>query len=80
MADDALLVRADLVKKLVVRDADGVPHLRLTDDHRCIALAGTLGRDVRCTTYAHRPTPCRQVQPGDALCRRYRHEHGMSIT
>jgi len=73
------LLRTDLVKKLVVRDIDGVPHLRLTNDGRCVALAGAFGKDVRCQVYSHRPTPCRTVQPGDALCKRYRHEHGLSM-
>ena len=70
--DDPLLRRTDLVRKHVVRDADGVPHLRLADDGRCLALAGALGRAVRCTIYRDRPSPCRRVQPGDALCQRYR--------
>jgi len=73
---DAILGRADL-EKLVVHDADGVPHLRLTIDHRCMALSGALGREVRCNIYNDRPSPCRRVQPGDALCKRYRHEHGL---
>ena len=74
---DAILERADLVRKHVVRDADGVPHLRLADDGRCLALRGALGRDVSCGIHHHRPSPCRTVQPGDALCLRYRHEHGI---
>jgi hypothetical protein len=32
---------------------------------------------VRCTLYHLRPSPCRRVQPGDDLCRRYRAEHGI---
>ena len=74
--DDAILERSDLVRKLV-RDVDGVPHLRLTSDGRCMALRGALGRDVECGIYHERPSPCRRVQPGDALCKRYRHEHGV---
>jgi Fe-S-cluster containining protein len=74
---DKILSRADLVKKLVVRDADGVPHLRLTGDGRCMALRGAVGRDVRCAIYSDRPSPCRRVQAGDALCMRYRREHGL---
>jgi Fe-S-cluster containining protein len=77
--DDTILTRADLMQKLVVRDADGVPHLRLTDDGRCLALRGALGREVRCAIYRERPTPCRTVQPGDALCKRYRYEQGLSM-
>jgi len=75
---DRILARADLVKKLVMRDPDGVPHLRLAPDGRCLALRGAPGRDVRCAIYRDRPSPCRRVQPGDALCMRYRREHGLS--
>jgi Fe-S-cluster containining protein len=74
---DNILSPADLVKKLVVRDADGVPHLCLAADGRCMALRGAPGRDVRCAIYSDRPSPCRRVQAGDALCRRYRREHGL---
>jgi Fe-S-cluster containining protein len=76
--DDRLLRRADLVRKHVVRDADGVPHLRLAADGRCLALRGAVGRDVSCAIYNDRPSPCRRVQPGDALCERYRAAHGLS--
>jgi hypothetical protein len=73
---DAVLRRPDLAR-LVVRDADGVPHLRLTPDGRCHALRGALGRRVSCAIYAARPSPCRRVQAGDANCLRYRAEHGL---
>ena len=77
-SDDALLARPDLVSKHVIRDAEGVPHLRIApSDGRCLALRGALGREVSCGIYHHRPTPCRTVQPGDALCLRYRREHGV---
>lgn len=76
--DAAILGRADLVKKHVVRDAEGVPHLRIADDGRCLALRGALGRDVECGIYHWRPAPCRRVQPGDELCLRYRAEHGIT--
>lgn len=74
---DTILGRADLVRKLVVRDPDGVPHLRVAADGRCLALRGKLGREVRCDIYAQRPSPCRRVQAGDRLCRQYRAEHGL---
>jgi len=74
--DDAILERVDLVKKLV-HEIDGVPHLRLAPDGRCLGLRGALGDSVECAIYHHRPSPCRRVQPGDALCKRYRHEHGI---
>jgi hypothetical protein len=74
--DDHILTRADLVKKLV-HEIDGVPHLRLAPDGRCAALRGAVGRDTKCSIYRERPSPCRKVQPGDALCRRYRLEHSL---
>jgi Fe-S-cluster containining protein len=73
--DDRLLSREILAKKLVVRDADGVPHLRLTPDGRCMSLRGALGVAVSCAIYIDRPTACRTVQPGDELCLLYRADH-----
>lgn len=64
--------RRDLVKRLVVLDDDGVPHLKLDATGRCAALRGALMKSVRCSIYAHRPAPCRRVQPGDPDCERYR--------
>jgi uncharacterized protein len=75
---DRLLTRADLVRKLVVDDPDGVPHLRTAADGRCLALRGALGRRVSCAIYHHRPSPCRRVQPGDANCLGYRAAHRVS--
>ena len=72
---DAILDRADLVEKHVVRDKDGVPHLRILQDGRCAALRGIVGTDVWCSIYPDRPSPCRKVEPGDANCLRYRREH-----
>jgi len=68
----------ELPAKLVIHDGDGVAHLRVVDGGRCIALRGALGRGVRCAIYHHRPSPCRRVQPGDELCRRYRLAHGVT--
>lgn len=74
---DVILERPELVTKLVFRDEDGIPHLRLAPNGRCLSLRGALGGEVSCRIYADRPTPCRSVQPGDALCLRYRAEHGL---
>jgi Fe-S-cluster containining protein len=74
---DRLLTRADLLRKLVITDADGIPHLRTSSDGRCLALRGAPGRRVTCSIYHHRPSPCRRVQPGDANCLRYRREHAL---
>lgn len=43
----------------------------------CRALQGTIGTAVRCTVYAERPSPCREVHPGDEKCNRARARHGM---
>ncbi len=75
--DDRILERPELVRRLVVRDRDDVPHLRLAPDGRCLALKGGLGRRVKCDIYNDRPSPCRRVQAGDELCRRYRVVHGI---
>lgn len=73
---DTILRRRDLVKKLVILDDENVPHMRLASDGRCLALAGALMKDVRCTIYFHRPSPCRRVEPDSKLCLQYRADHG----
>lgn len=45
---------------------------------RCAALAGEVGRQVACSVYPQRPSPCRQVQSGDAMCQRARAIHGLA--
>jgi hypothetical protein len=77
-AGDRILGQPDLVRRLVVLDEGGVPHLRLVVGGRCAALSGAPGRRVSCRIYAQRPSPCRRVQAGDALCERYRAEHGLA--
>ncbi|MFO0722582.1 MAG: YkgJ family cysteine cluster protein [Myxococcota bacterium] len=72
---DSILKKKDLVRKLVVLDSEGTPHLRLAPDGRCAALQGVLGRRVSCRIYHHRPSPCRRVEPGSKLCLRYRADH-----
>ena len=45
---------------------------------RCAALQGEVGREVACTAYAQRPTPCRGVDAGDEKCRQARAMHGLA--
>ncbi|GAB4058074.1 YkgJ family cysteine cluster protein [Uliginosibacterium sediminicola] len=64
------------------------PHLRAmcgTHPHavRCVALEGELGREVRCSIYAQRPSPCHDFaaweldgSPNEA-CTRARAAHGL---
>ena len=75
-----LLKKADLVKKYVVRDEDGVPHLRLDPSQRCSALRGKLGHEVHCAIYALRPRGCRLVEAGSPRCLQYRRERGIDRT
>jgi Fe-S-cluster containining protein len=72
-----LLSKRDLVKKHVVRDPSGAPHLRLDPSGRCTALVGRIGERVRCTIYALRPKGCRMLQPGDPRCLQARAEQGI---
>ncbi|RJG27638.1 YkgJ family cysteine cluster protein [Massilia cavernae] len=44
---------------------------------RCGALAGEIGGRVQCGLYDQRPSPCREVQPGDDKCLRARARHGL---
>jgi uncharacterized protein len=75
---DGILRRPDLVKRYVVRDPDGVPHMRLDPQHRCTALRGRLGQEVHCAVYADRPRGCRLVEAGSERCLQYRRERGIS--
>lgn len=72
-----LLRRPDLVRRYIVADPDGDPHLRLDPGGRCAALVGKLGAQVRCAVYAHRPRACRRLTPGDDACLRARLERGI---
>ena len=44
---------------------------------RCLALRGEVGKEVTCTAYAQRPSPCREVQPGDEKCTKARARYGL---
>ena len=46
---------------------------------RCVALVGPVGVDARCSIYAQRPSPCRDLQRGDAQCLRARARHGLPV-
>jgi uncharacterized protein len=39
-----------------------------TQPVRCTNLKGQTGSCVSCRIYEQRPTPCREVEPGDAKC------------
>lgn len=44
---------------------------------QCVALIGEVGNRVSCGVYEQRPSPCREVQPGDDQCRRARLRWGL---
>lgn len=50
-----------------------------TNDHppRCHALSGVVGVAVACGVYGQRPSPCRELQPGEDKCNRARARHGL---
>jgi hypothetical protein len=72
--------RPELMRKLVVEDRDGTPHLKLDRDGRCVALRGRLGDRVKCTIYHDRPRACRRVEAGSEACLRARRDHGVLET
>jgi uncharacterized protein len=47
-------------------------------DPRCRALEGRIGESVACSLYASRPSPCRELQPGEDKCNRARARHGLA--
>ncbi len=44
---------------------------------RCAALAGEIGRQVACSVYEQRTSPCRELQPGEEKCLQARARHGL---
>jgi Fe-S-cluster containining protein len=44
---------------------------------RCVCLHGKVGQHTACGVYAQRPSPCREVQPGEDKCNRARAKHGL---
>jgi Fe-S-cluster containining protein len=49
-----------------------------SDTPRCHALLGKIGEAVSCDIYDQRPSPCREVRPGDEKCGAARARHGMA--
>lgn len=44
---------------------------------RCVALAGEVGVQVRCSIYAERPSPCREFDVQHEACARARQRFGL---
>jgi len=45
---------------------------------RCHALEGTVGKEVACSVYAQRPSPCRELQADGEKCNKARMRHGLA--
>ena len=76
--DTKLLSKPEMMKRLVMYDESGVPHLRLDPQtQRCVALSGRLGQRVHCTIYTLRPKGCRMLEAGEPRCLLARKERGI---
>lgn len=75
--DSPLLHKRDLLRKHVVHDEAGAPHLRLHPEGRCTALRGRIGQHATCDIYKVRPRGCRLIQPGDERCLQARRDMGI---
>ena len=66
---------------VALTEAVGPHHRCMRGTHarqpHCAALDGQVGRQVACRVYAQRPSPCREVMPGDAQCLKARARHGL---
>ena len=74
---DRIMRKPELVRRLVVLDADFLPHMRLDHHQRCAALTGSLGKKVGCSVYHDRPGVCREFKAGSKRCKQYRRERGI---
>ena len=45
---------------------------------RCVALSGTVGRQVGCTLYHQRPSPCAELAEGSYACNKARARHNLA--
>ena len=74
---DRLARDAKLVRRFVILNDAGEPHMRMHSSLRCSALRGTLGRSAECVIYDERPSGCRRFEAGSDRCRQYRRERGV---
>ena len=74
---DELSRNSKLVRRFVVLNDAGEPHMRMDGSLRCAALRGTLGRSAECVIYEERPAGCRRFEAGSDRCQQYRRERGV---
>ena len=73
----AYVVAAPTPRHRVLKGTEG-------DAPRCVALGGAIGERSRCAIYAHRPSPCVEVQASwehgerDPTCDEAREHHGLA--
>lgn len=53
-------------------EGQALPLKRFGDRFACVALKGTLGKDISCDVYAQRPEFCRAFERGSKECRERR--------
>ena len=75
---DPILAAPALVRRLVVVDDEGEPHLRADEGGRCLALRGRVGAQIECSIYRERPTACRIVEAGSEACLAARRARGLA--
>jgi Fe-S-cluster containining protein len=73
---DEILMRPAILRRLVVMNAQGVPHMKMIHE-RCAALEGPVGRRALCSIYEVRPSPCRRMEAGSDACLARRKERGV---
>lgn len=75
--DEPILRKERMSKRLIVLDDQGVPHLRMDHQGRCLELSGKVGVHVHCNIYPSRPRACHRVELGDERCLQYRRDQGL---
>ena len=66
-------------KEMAVPVTPSIVRMLGTDltEPRCAALAGEIGKEVNCTIYDSRSSPCREFDTEHAACNRARQRHGL---
>ncbi len=79
------LTRADvrrlpvLYQTAITTSDSGYDYLRTgPDKRRCVALTGTIGKEVSCDMYDDRPDVCRRYERGGWQCLQVRKDEGLS--
>jgi len=79
LAGGAFAWGAGVPKEMTVPVTSAIVRMAGTDANppRCVALAGEIGKNITCTIYASRPSPCREFDTEHAACNRARQRCGL---